>query len=113
MNVKGQDPTDLIAGLLPRSTCAVQVAACLVDEFGVYAWGWNSSGSTGMGEHAEAHCFRRANHRRLSESTLYVIAQRLKNGVTVSARPCLECQPLAAKCARTLYRDKDGIWKQL
>lgn len=111
MNLKGQDPTDIVLGLLDRSSCAVQVAACLVDKWGVYAWGWNSSGLSGMGECAEKHCLRRANPKRLSTATLYVAARRRKNGHTVTARPCLSCQRLIRRVGRTIYRDSAGEWR--
>ena len=55
--LKPRDPRELAIDLLPRSTCAVQVAAVLADANGIFGWGWNSAGS-GFGEHAEAAAFR-------------------------------------------------------
>lgn len=109
MNLKSQDPTDIVLGLLDRSICSVQVAAALVDKWGVFAWGWNSPGN-GFGEHAEAATLRRANPKRLSEATLYVAARRARNGRAVTARPCLTCQNLIRRVGRTIYRDSGGNW---
>ena len=63
--IKPADPRQLAVDLLPRSTCLVQVAAVIADKRGIFSWGWNSSGVTGYGEHAEAAAIRRANKRRL------------------------------------------------
>lgn len=113
MNVKSQNPTDLVIGLLSRSTCAVQVAALLVDNHGVFAWGWNNMGPKGLGWHAEAHCLSRANRSRLPGSTLYVAAMRSRNGKIVTARPCLECQPKLTAIGSVIYRDADGTWVKM
>ena len=110
MNLKSQDPTDVCLGLLDRSPCSVQVAACVVDKWGIYGWGWNSVGPTGLGEHAEAATMRRANPRRLSQSTLYIAARRARNGRCVTSRPCLMCQPLIRRVGRVIYRDSGGKW---
>jgi deoxycytidylate deaminase len=109
MNLKSQDPTDIVLGLLDRSACSVQVAACVVDKWGIYAWGWNHLGS-GFGEHAEAHCLKRANPRRLSTSTLYIAARRARNGKTVTSRPCLGCERLVKRVGRVIYRDAANQW---
>ena len=109
MNLKSQDPTDVVIGLLERSSCAVQVAALVVDRNGIYAWGWNSSGD-GYGQCAEAHCLSRANPKRLSESTMYVAARRQRNARTVTSRPCDRCQRIIKKVGRVIYRDSIGIW---
>ena len=109
MNLKSQDPTDVVLGLLDRSICSIQVAACLVDKWGIYSWAWNHAGD-GLGCHAERFVLRRANPKRLSTSTLYVAARRLRNGKTVTARPCLDCQRLIRRVGRTIYRDQAGKW---
>ncbi len=110
MRVKGADPRELAVALLRRSVCSVQVAAVLEDEWGVFAWGWNSSGPTGMGEHAEAHCLRRANRNRLQGATLYVAARRARNGRPVCARPCSACQKVIRDVEAVVWRDGDGLW---
>ena len=110
MNVKSQDPTDLVVGLLNRSTCAVQVAALLVDDMGVFAWGWNHMGPDGMGQHAEAHCLSRANQSRIVGATMYVAARRKRNRKTITARPCAICGPKVLKCKDVIYRDEEGLW---
>lgn len=109
MRVKGLRPSDLAVDLLDRSTCQVQVAAVLVDS-SIHAWGWNSMGPSGYGLHAEHHTLTRANKRRLKGSTMYVAARRKKSGNTVTAKPCLECQPLLKHVGKVVYRDGDGRW---
>lgn len=115
MNLK-RHPFLIVTDLLSRSTCAVQVAALLVDPFGPYCYGWNNSGRDGMGQHAEAHCLSRANKARLEGSTLYVAAQRVRRsgriGV-VTARPCLDCQHLLRGVKAVVYRDGKGEWHGL
>jgi len=106
---KPNDPRELAVALIGRSICTVQVAAVLADSNGIFSWGWNSAGS-GFGEHAEAMCMRRANKKRVPGATLYVAAVRRKSGNTILAKPCVECQPLAARCARVVYRDAGGRW---
>ena len=112
MNIKSQDPTDVVVALLNRSICSVQVAALLVDRHGIFAWGHNHMGYGGLGECAERHCMSRANPRRLSEATLYVAAKRRRNGRVVTARPCEKCAQIARKVGRTVYRDSFGEWKK-
>lgn len=112
MLVKGKDPKDIADALTNRSTCAVQVAAVLADHFGIYSWGWNSAGD-GFGEHAEIHCLRRCNRRRLSHSTMYVAAQRKRNGKIVIAMPCPACQVAIRFVKEVIYRDRDGVWRTL
>jgi hypothetical protein len=104
------NPQELVVELLKRSTCSVQVAAVMEDDHGVHAWGWNSSGPDGLGQHAEAHCLSRANPARVPTSTLYIAARRRKSGHAVVARPCETCAPLAYKCHHICWRDKDGSW---
>ena len=112
LNLKSADPVDILIGLLNRSSCAVQVAAILVDNYGIHQWGWNNMGFDGMGQCAERHCLSRANPKRLSESTLYVAAKRRRNGRVVTARPCLKCAQIVCKVGRTVYRDSNGEWKR-
>lgn len=110
MRVKGQDPKKVVLRLLKRSKCRVQVAAVLSDKEGVYAWGWNHEGA-GFGEHAEVACLKRANHKRVPKSVMWVAARRKKSGNTVTARPCAACYPLVKQCRYVVYRDKAGTWK--
>jgi deoxycytidylate deaminase len=104
------NPQELVVELLKRSTCSVQVAAVLADKHGVFSWGWNSSGPTGMGEHAEAMCMRRANPARVPLATLYVAARRRKSRRAVLACPCVACARIVLKCAYVCYREKSGKW---
>jgi deoxycytidylate deaminase len=108
---KPEDPRELAIAIASRSTCAVQVGAVLADKHGIFAWGHNHMGSNGLGMHAEAHAFSRANPRRLKNATLYVAALRRKSKSTVTARPCEDCQRFVRACAQTFYRDRLGwIW---
>lgn len=109
MNLKAH-PTDVAATLLRRSVCSVQVAAVLVDSWGIFAYGWNHAGSDGFGCHAEAHCMSRANRGRLAGATMYVAAVRRRNGKPVNARPCEECRPLIKGVGSVVYRDGAGRW---
>lgn len=105
-----QPPTEVAEAMLRRSQCHVQVGACLADDWGIHAWGWNGMGPTGMGEHAEAMCLKRANRDRIEGSTLYVAARRHRNGKIVTARPCDMCWALTLRCKKVMYRDGKGIW---
>ena len=40
------DPRRLAVDLLPRSRCAVQVAAVIADGFGIFSWGDLTAGNT-------------------------------------------------------------------
>lgn len=110
MNTKLK-PESLILKLLDRSTCKVQVAAIIADSHGIYSWGWNSSGN-GYGIHAEIHAIKRANPKRLPQSTLYVIGRRLKSGNYVDCKPCENCMKEVVKCRKVIYRRKDR-WVEL
>ena len=107
---KPKDPRDLAIALLSRSICSVQVGAVLADKWGIFGWGWNSSGD-GLGEHAEAACLRRGNRKRFPLSTLYVAAARLRNGKPVTARPCPACGAKLKKVGRVCWRDGTGLWR--
>ncbi len=113
MKTKGVSYKDFALKLLKRSDCKVQVAAVLADEKGIHAWGWNSSGEDGFGEHAETHCLKRANPKRVAKSVLWVVAQRKKSGNPVSARPCMACWPAVKQVCYVIYRKKDGYWAVL
>ena len=106
------DPREIATTLLRRSTCAVQVGAVIEDGWGVFGWGWNSSGRTGYGMHAEDHALARSNKGRLGGATLYVAARRRRNGKVVTARPCPDCQGLIQNwgIGRVWYRDGNGVW---
>lgn len=113
--IKPSDPRQLAVDLLDRSECAVQVAAVLGDDHGIFAWGWNSSGPTGFGQHAECHCILRANRDRAVGAVLYVAARRKRNARAVLAMPCDGCQRLIvwAEVGKVIYRCPDGKWKEL
>lgn len=109
---KPKDPRQLAVDLLPRSSCAVQVAACLADRYGIFGWGINNAGPTGLGEHAEQHCIKRANRRRIQGATLYIAAQRRRTfEKIVTARPCPRCQQIIRGCLEVVYRDNEGKWR--
>lgn len=105
-----RDPREIVEQLLNRSTCSVQVAAVIADKWSVHSWGWNSSGSTGMGLHAEAHALLRSNRSRLSRSTVYVASQRKRNQKPINSKPCEECQKLLQGVKSVIYRDANSTW---
>lgn len=112
MNSK-RDPREIAETLLRRSSCAVQVAAVLSDRHGVFAWGWNSMGSSGYGQHAEMHALERANRERLAGlgATMWVAARRKRNGHMVTARPCAACRERLGYVLKVWWRDKSGEWR--
>ena len=104
-------PTEIALALLHRSVCHVQVAACIVDSYGVFAWSTNHMGFDGLGQHAEAEVVRKANKRRLAGAKMYVVAARRKNGKVVTAKPCFRCQRLIEKYGIDVtYRNAYGRW---
>lgn len=109
--IKPRDPRELTVDLLPRSPCAVQVAAVIADRHGIFSWGWNSSGS-GLGEHAEAAAIRRANRKRLRGATIYVASVRKRNAKMVLSAPCVACMRriVGARIGAICYRDAEGVW---
>lgn len=111
--IKPKDPRELAIAMMSRSVCNVQVGAVLADSWGIFSWGHNSSGFSGYGEHAEAHCLRRSNRRRVKGSTLYVAARRQRNSRPVTAKPCERCLQLITRCKHVTYRDGDGVWQIL
>lgn len=116
MNLKDKTPIEICLALLSRSRCAVQVSAVISDNHGIFAWGWNNSGSSGYGIHAEIHAVTRANRSRIPNAILWVSARRKKNGRTVTARPCSECQPHlqgSKGFKHIMYRDGNGVWVKL
>jgi pyrimidine deaminase RibD-like protein len=112
--LKPSDPRQLAIDLLGRSICSVQVAAVLVDKWGIFGWGWNSVGS-GFGEHAEAAAIRRSSRDRLVGSTIYVASQRKRNSKTIMSAPCSACWQRIKKVHvdHVIYRDPSGRWIEL
>lgn len=112
--LKPSDPRQLALDLIPRSTCCVKVAAVVCDAGdNIISWGWNHSGPSGMGLHAEAHAIQRANHARLWYGTVYVAGQ-YSRGTNVNSKPCVDCQPLIDKYRMdVMYRDKSGKWRDV
>jgi deoxycytidylate deaminase len=106
-------PSRLAEDILHRSSCHVQVGAVIADHHGIFSWGWNHSGPTGFGIHAEIHALVRANHSRLRGATLYVAGQRRRNGKFVPALPCPECARATAKVGKIVWRDTDGKWRTM
>jgi len=89
--MKKLSPSELAVDLTKRSICAVQVAAVIFDKHGVFAWGWNSAGPDGFGEHAEAHAIRRSNKSRLEGASIAIAGRRKRNGAVVVSFPCADC----------------------
>lgn len=111
--IKPRDPRELAIDLLPRSVCLIKVASVVCDAGGVIiSWGWNHSGPTGMGCHAEDHAIHRANLSRLWYGTIYV-AGKYSRGTLVNAKPCRLCRQLSDKFHMDIeYRDKSGKWRK-
>jgi pyrimidine deaminase RibD-like protein len=109
--IKPPDPRTLVVDLIPRSICAVQVAAVIADSWGIVSWGWNHVGS-GFGLHAECHAIQRANKSRLKRgATLYVASVRRKHGRPIMSKPCQDCQTMIdAYNLYVTYRDAHNIW---
>lgn len=107
-------PKELALTLLNRSQCSVKVAAVLVDSYGVFSWGWNSSGPSGFGLCAERHAIKRANRWRLPDSEIFIAGMRVRNHSFVEAKPCEKCLAVILKCKIKVihYYDK-GEWKTL
>jgi deoxycytidylate deaminase len=112
--IKPDDPRTLALDLLARSECSVQVAAVLADKDGIFAWGWNHSGPTGYGIHAEHHAITRANKKRLEGSTIYVASRRMKSQNQILSRPCFDCEIMLKKhgIAHTVYTLANDSWRQ-
>ena len=109
--IKPSDPRQLAIDLLPRSVCAVRVAAVIADPKGrIVSWGWNSSGRDGLGEHAEMAALRRANRRRLRGASIFVASVR---GKPITSRPCHIChyRLVDAGLREIRYMDRDGLWR--
>ena len=107
---------DLTVNLLERSIASVQVAAVVEDTKGdIFGWGWNSSGPSGLGEHAEAHTIRRVNRSRLKGATIFVAGRRKKSGSYVFALPCEACMKRIRNSgiANVVFLDRGKAWKGL
>ena len=113
MRTKGVHPKDFVVRLLKRSNCRVQVAACLSDTTGIYAWGINHAGPDGFGECAEQHCLKKANYKRIPKSTMWIAGRRKKSKNTVLARPCAACFPLVRSCRYIIFQKKDRTWETI
>src|SRR3990167_2784892 len=107
------DPREFVVKLLKRSECNVQVAACLSDKKGIFAWSINHAGSNGFGCHAEIACLQRANYRRVSGSVMWVAARRRKSKSIVTAKPCGACYPAVSRCCYVMWRNKAGQWEEM
>lgn len=109
---KGSDPKELAIDLLDRSTCQVQVAAVIFDNYSIHSWGHNHMGFDGMGEHAECAAIRRSNRNRLADSSIAVAGRRKRNAKSVVAFPCAECQARLIKVGilDVWIQDHTSVW---
>lgn len=80
---------DLCTLIAARSICAVQVGSLIYDHHGIISWGWNHSGHTGNGAHAESEAIKRANRKRLRGSTIITVAIRRRK--IINSFPCPNC----------------------
>ena len=106
------DPRKFVEKLLSRSSCKVQVGACLSDKHGIFAWGVNHAGS-GYGLCAERECLRKCNRKRVAGAVMWVASRRKKSENPVCSLPCAACWPAVSQCLYVIYRDKQGIWKRV
>lgn len=108
-------PFELAESILRRSTCSVQVGAVVADSHGIFGWGWNSMGVSGLGEHAEVAALRRSNRLRQAGSTLYVASVRTRSGKFICSKPCERCQGwIEARGVRKVWwKGADGLWHPL
>jgi tRNA(Arg) A34 adenosine deaminase TadA len=106
-------PRQLAFDLCARSPCRTKMAAVLYDNWGIFSWGWNHSGPNGLGQHAEDHCLRRANKRRLRGSGLVVVGFKPSGNTLVTSKPCSACWDLirALGVGRVTWWDQD-VWRQ-
>lgn len=112
--IKG-DPRQLAIDLTNRSVCAVRVAAVIWDATGrIITWGWNHSGTDGLGEHAEIHALSRANRARLVGASIAVAGRRKTHTIVVSF-PCANCSARVIKAGVSVVwiEDKLGCWKSI
>lgn len=108
--IKPDDPRQLAADILKRSTCSVKVGAVIADYHGIFSWGWNNVGG-GFGKHAECHAIERAGHVRLYNATIFVASVRGDHGKTITSKPCEDCQKLIASYTmKVVWRNRDGEW---
>lgn len=109
--LKPVDGRTLATEILSRSVCSVQVGAAIGDDRGIFSWGWNSCGPSGMGQCAEQHAILRANKKRLRGANIYVAGMRKRNGKLVTSMPCAKCAALIKKWQLEVrWREADGSW---
>lgn len=106
-----QSPKDAALYYMKRSICTVQVGAVLWDKRGFVSAGWNHSGPSGMGEHAEENCLKRASHKRANGAVMWIAGRYKKSKNPVNSSPCAFCWLLLKPCAYVCYRAKDSTWK--
>lgn len=103
-------PYDELARIISqRSICNVKVGAIIYDKHGVFAWGWNSSGS-GYGLCAERHAISRANRKRLVGATILTVSMR--RAKQICSTPCIKCSLAIKKAgiAKVIYASLNGEW---
>ncbi len=106
---KNLDPEELARAISTRSICTVKVGAVIYDDYGIFSWGWNHSGSDGFGLCAERHAIKRANRKRLVNATIVIVSMR--RGKTITSLPCMKCAKviLRAKMKYVIARAEDGL----
>lgn len=98
--------TKLIAN---RSSCNIKVGAVIFDQYGIFSWGWNHSGS-GNGECAEKHAIKRANKARLDNASIAIVA--IRRGKIICSIPCISCDELlrAYKIRKVFCTNGEKKW---
>lgn len=106
---KDKSLIDLVRMIAKRSTCNIQVGAIIFDRKGIFAWGWNSAGPTGMGLCAERHAIKRCNLDRINNS--YILVLSLRKNRIITSRPCKKCQSVIDKFGLVVIYYENGLWK--
>lgn len=106
-------PRTLARDISDRSTCRVRVGAVLEDQYGIFSWGWNGMGPTGLGLCAEAHAISRANPKRLRGANIYVYGKHRKTSNPTPSMPCSSCSDLVKFWDLKVCWSNKGVWRWL
>lgn len=114
------DPRELALIVALRAndfkTNPYQMGAVLVDNHGIYGWGWCHRGNEAYRRsvHAEIHALRRSNPARWWRSSIFVAGLRRNSKRLLLSRPCDDCRTalLKAELRSMWYHTPDGEWKE-
>lgn len=97
---KNLDPKELAEVISTRSPCNIKVGAVIYDDHGIFSWGWNHAGRSGLGECAERHAIKRANRKRLENAIIVIVS--IRRGKQITSLPCMKCA-MAIRRAKMKY----------